>query len=105
MDYLTVTQKLSIALVIIPGFIVGLVSFLLKKDIGLWLMGYGLLVAVPGLALSVLMGKPILSVLLLEDTEGFGRAYLSGCLLFFSGVVSRFLFLVRRLFVWKTNEK
>lgn len=105
MKYLTVTQKFSIALIVIPGFIVGLASFLLRKDIGPWLIGYGLLVAVPGLALSVFVGKPILSVLFLEDTEGFGRAYLSGCLLFFAGIVSRFLFAMRKLFAWQSDDK
>ncbi len=98
MDYFTTTQKISIALIVIPGFVVGIASILLKKDIGLWLMGYGLIVAIPGLALSVLAGKSVFSVMLLEDTEGFGRAYLSGCLLFFSGIVSKLLFAIRK--VW-----
>ncbi|MDJ0807801.1 MAG: hypothetical protein QNJ78_13335 [Gammaproteobacteria bacterium] len=105
MDDLTVTQIFSIAIIVIPGFVVGLASILLKKDIGLWLMGYGLLVAIPGLALSILVGKPVLSVLFLEDTEGFGRAFLSGCLLFFAGMVSKFLFAMKKLFAWRSDDK
>jgi hypothetical protein len=82
-----VTQKIHLSLIVIPGVILGITVILLKKDIGLWLMRYGLIIAIPGVLLSVLTDKKLLDVLLLIDTGGFGRAYISGCMLLLAGMI------------------
>lgn len=82
-----VTQQFHLALIIIPGVILGLVISILKSDAGLWLIKYGLIIAVPGVLFSVLTGKQLLDVLLLIDTGGFGRAYIIGCMVLLAGIV------------------
>jgi len=80
-------QKVYLFLIVIPGVGLGISAIFLKKDIGLWLIKYGLIVAVPGVLFSVLFGKQVLDVLLLIDVGGFGRAYIVGCMLFLAGIV------------------
>jgi hypothetical protein len=90
MNSLIIDQKVSLFLIVGIGFAVAISIILLKKHVGQWLIIYGEILAVSGLMLAVLFGKNFLDVLLLIDTEGFGRAYVSGCMLIFSGVLVLF---------------
>lgn len=83
-----ITQKIHLALIILPAAIIGAVAIGTRKRVGWWFMKYGLFVGVPGFLLAVLSGKQPIEVLLLMDTGGFGRAYLVGCMLVLTGAIS-----------------
>lgn len=99
MDYMSITQVVSLALIIVPGLVVGVVTVVLKQEISLWLIVYGFMISLIGVMLATVFGKELTDVLLLIDTGGFGRSYLVGCMLIFSGIVAKLLFIICTL--WK----
>lgn len=91
------TQKVHLAIIIMPAVVLALAIILMNKNVGWWLVRYGLIVAIPGLFLAVAFGKQPLDVMLLIDTGGFGRAYVAGSMLLLAGVIVQCWISIKRL--------
>lgn len=90
-------QKITMAFIVLPGLSLGIAAIVLRKNIGLWLLRYGLIIAVPGVLLSLLANKDLFDVLFLIDASGFGRMYIVGCALLFAGLVVQSWQVIRTL--------
>ena len=88
MENLLISQKFSLVLILVPGFLLGIILGFAKRNAWVWLLKYGAIVCLLGILTSAVFKSSIKDTLLLIDTEGFGRAYVVGCMLIVSGVIS-----------------
>ena len=93
-------QKFTLAFISVPGLLLGIVVAAMSKGgSGLWLFKYGgFLILLGVIPAVVLTNKNFLDVLLFIDTDGFGRAYVIGCMLVFSGTIVEFIHLIKILY-------
>lgn len=87
MEILSITQKITIALIAIPGTVLGIAFILLKQNKGWQLIKAGFFLALFGLIAKVATGVKFYDVLLLIDTTGIGRAYPSGLIFLLTGLI------------------
>ena len=98
MELLSDAQNFNLALILVTGMIVGLIAAWQKKNAGLWLLKYGLFVCFSGIIGSAIYGGSLKDTLLLIESSGIGRAYVIGCAIIFSGIISSLIYYVRKLF-------
>lgn len=90
-------QKITLAFIVLPGLSLGITAIVLRKNIGIWLLRYGVIIAVPGVLLPLLANKDLFDVLLLIDASGFGRMYIAGCALLLAGLLVQGWWVIRML--------
>ena len=82
-------QLFIISLILVAGFILGVLLLFVKNHVGKKLIKSGLILVFIGVMTSVMFGKDFIEVLLLIDVSGFGRAYIAGVVLLIAGIINR----------------